>query len=98
MGQPISELDRTTVDEVAIFTLDRNLMSMGTVAFDEAPDDPGPDDFPARLAAEIFAGDTAINRVYIAANVVQVTRHRGWDDATLDAVGATIADLFRFYD
>jgi hypothetical protein len=97
VGQPISELDRTTVGDVAIFTLDRNLTSMGTVAFDEAPSDPGPDDFPALLASRIFDADVAINRVYLAANVVQVTRQRGWDDEALDAVGSLIADLFRFY-
>jgi hypothetical protein len=98
VGQPILELDRTTVDDVAIFTLDRNLASMGTVSFDEAPDEADGDDFPAILASRIFALDAAINRVYVAANVVQVTRHRGWDDASLDAVGAVITDLFRFYD
>ncbi len=98
MGQPIVELDRTMVDGVAVFTLDRNLTSMATRAFDGAPDDPDGDDFPAILAARIFAQDRAITRVYLAANVVQVTRPRGWDDASLDAVGEIITDLFRFYD
>jgi hypothetical protein len=97
VGQPIAELDRTTVGDVAIFTLDRNLTSMGTRSFDEAPVDPDGDDFPAILASRILAGDAAINRVYLAANVAQVTRHRGWDDASLDAVGTIIAHLFRFY-
>jgi len=98
VGQPILELDRTTVDDVAIFTLDRNLASMGTVSFDETPDVQDGEDFPAILASRIFGLDGAINRVYIAANVVQVTRHRGWTDDSLDAVGEVIANLFRFYD
>ncbi len=98
MGQPIAELDRTTVDGVAVFTLDRNLTSMATRSFDEAPAAPDADDFPSILAARIFAHDPAITRVYAAANVVQVTRPRGWDDDSLDAVAAIITDLFRFYD
>ena len=97
MGQPIAELDRTTVGDVAVFTLDRNLTSMATRSFDAAPETPDGDDVPAILAARIFAGDVAVNRVYAAANVVQVTRRRGWDEATLDAVGDTIAELFRYY-
>jgi len=97
MGQPIEELDRTTVDDVAIFTLDRNVTSMATRSFDEAPAGPNVDDFAAILAAKIFEIDPAINRVYAAANVVQVTRRRGWDDASGSAVGVVIGDLFRFY-
>jgi len=98
VGQPIAELERTTVGDVAIFALDRNLTSMGMWGFDEDPGGDQGDDFPAILASRIFAGDVAINRVYLAANVVQVTRHRGWDDTSLDTVGSVIGDLFRFYD
>ena len=98
MGQPIEELDRTTVGDVTIFTLDRNLTSMGTRAFDESPVNPDDDDFAAILATEIFGSDPAINRVYAAANAVQVTRRRGWDDASSGAVASVITRLFRFYD
>lgn len=97
MGQPIQELDRTTIGDVTVFTLDRNLTSMGTRAFDETPTDPDPDDVAAILATRILESDPAINRVYAAANAVQVTRRRGWDEASVSAVGAVIADLFRFY-
>ena len=98
MGQPIVELDRTFVGDVAILTLDRNLTSMATRSFDEAPADPGTDDFTATLAGRIFAADSGIARVYAAANVVQVTRTGGWDDAAEVSVAAVIADLYRFYD
>ena len=97
MGQPIEELDRATVGDVTIFTLDRNLASMGTYSFDEAPAEPNPDDFVAILASKIFDSDPAINRVYVAANAVQVTRRRGWDGASKGSVGTVITDLFRFY-
>jgi hypothetical protein len=97
MGQPIVELDRTTVGDVTIFTLDRNLASMGTYSFDEAPVDPGADDFVAILAGKIFESDPAINRVYVAANAVQVTRRRGWDESSEGAIATTISDLFRYY-
>ncbi|MEN8233582.1 MAG: hypothetical protein ABFR89_01490 [Actinomycetota bacterium] len=98
MGQPIVELDRSTVGDVTIFTLDRNLASMGTRSFEKAPEDVDADDFPAVLAARILEQDVAINRVYVAANAVQVTRRRGWDDESADAVGETISGLFRFYE
>ena len=97
MGQPIVELDRTTVGDVTIFTLDRNPASMGTYSFDDVPAGPDPDDFVAILATRIFESDPAINRVYVAANAVQVTRRRGWDDASEATVAATINGLFQFY-
>ena len=74
MGQPIEELDRTSVGDVAIFTLDRNLTSMATRSFDEAPAAPDTDDFAAALAGRIFAADSEVTRVYAASNAVQVTR------------------------
>ena len=97
MGQPIEELDRATVGDVTIFTLDRNLASMGTYSFDEVPLEPSPDDFVEILATKILESDPAINRVYVAANAVQVTRRRGWDEASKGAVGTVISGLFRFY-
>ncbi len=97
MGQPIEELDRATVGDVTIFTLDRNLASMGTYSFDEAPVEPNSDDFVAILAGKIFESDPAINRVYVAANAVQVTRRRGWDDTSESTIGTVISELFRFY-
>jgi hypothetical protein len=98
LGQPIEELDRTSVGDVAIFTLDRNLTSMATRSFDEAPADPGTDDFTAALADRVFAADSDITRVYAASNAVQVTRTGGWDEAAQGAVSAVIANLYRFYD
>ena len=97
MGQPIEELDRARVGDVAIFTLDRNLTSMATRSFDEAPADPGADDFTASLAGRIFSADSDVTRVYAASNAVQVTRIGGWNDAAEAAVGTVIADLYRFY-
>ena len=98
MGQPIRELERTSVGDVAIFTLDRNLTSMATRSFDEAPTDPGTDDFTAVLAERIFAADSDVTRVYAAANALQVTRTGGWADDAEAAVGAVVASLYRFYD
>lgn len=98
MGQPIELLDRTVVGDVAIFTLDRNLTSMATRSFDEVPQDPGADDFGAILARRIFEADVGIDRVFIAANAVQVTRSAGWSGPAGQRIGAVIADLYRFYD
>jgi hypothetical protein len=98
LGQPIEELDRTSVGNVAIFTLDRNLTSMATRSFDEAPAVPGTDDFAAALAGRIFAADSDVTRVYAASNAVQVTRASGWDDDAELTVGRVIANLYRFYN
>ena len=98
LGQPIEELDRTSVGDVAIFTLDRNLTSMATRSFDEAPTDLNTDDFTAALAGRVFRADSAVTRVYAAANALQVTRTGGWDADAEAAVGAVIANLYRFYD
>jgi hypothetical protein len=98
LGQPIEELDRTSVGNVAIFTLDRNLTSMATRSFDEAPGVPGTDDFAAALAGRIFAADSDVTRVYAASNAVQVTRASGWDDDAELTVGRVIANLYRFYN
>jgi len=98
VGQPIESLDRTVVGNVAIFTLDRNLTSMATRSFDEAPVEPGPDDFAAILAGRIFGADREIDRVYIAANAVQVTRSAGWSSLAGQQIGEVIAALYRFYD
>jgi len=98
LGQPIKELERATVGDVAIFTLDRNLTSMATRSFDEAPSNPGADDFAAVLAGRILAADSAVTRVYAASNVVQVTRTGGWDNDAELTVARVIADLYRFYD
>lgn len=98
MGQPIESLDRTVVGDVAIFTLDRNLSSMATRSFDEAPVEPGPDDFAATLAGRIFGADPEIDRVYVAANAVQVTRSAGWSSSAVQQIGTVISGLYRFYD
>ena len=97
MGQPIEELDRTSVGDVAIFTLDRNLTSMATRSFDERPT-VGTDDYTAALAARIFAEDAAVTRVYAAANALQVTREGGWNDDAVAAVEAVITNLSRYYE
>ena len=98
VGQPIESLDRTVVGDVAIYTLDRNLTSMATLSFDEAPVEPGPDDFAEILAGRIFGADPEIDRVYVASNAVQVTRSAGWASSAVQRIGTVIADLYRYYD
>mgnify|MGYP001818640504 CR=1 FL=1 len=97
MGQPIEELDCTRVGDVAIFTLDRNLTSMATRSFDEEPT-VGTDDYTAALASHIFAADSAVIRVYAAANALQVTRDGGWNNDAVAAVERVITNLYRYYD
>jgi hypothetical protein len=98
VGETIEQRGRATVGEVVILTLDRNLTSMATRSFDHAPAEAPADDFVARLARRIFAADADVTRVYAAANVIQVTRTGGWDTDAEGAIGAVVADLYRFYD
>lgn len=97
MGQPIEELERTSVGDVLVFTLDRNLTSMATRSFDEEPT-AGTDDYTAALAARVFAADSAVTRVYAAANALQVTRAGGWNNDAEATVAAVITNLYRYYD
>lgn len=97
MGQTIDQRERTTVGDVVILTLDRNLTSMATRSFDESQSDVAVDDFVALLAQRVFAADPGVTRVYAAANVVQVTRTDGWDADTESVIDTIVADLYRFY-
>lgn len=98
MGETIEQRERTTVGDVVILTLDRNLTSMATRSFDDAPAEVAADDFVARLSHRIFAADADVTRVYAAANVIQVTRTGGWDADAEEVIGTVVADLYRFYD
>ena len=98
MGQTIEQGEPATVGDVVILTLDRNLTSMATRSFDQAPTEAPADDFVAVLAQRIFAADPDVTRLYAAANAIQVTRTGGWAPDTEAAVGAIVADLYRFYD
>jgi hypothetical protein len=101
VGQPIESLDRTVVGDVAIFTLDRNLTSMATRSFDQAPTEA-----PARRLRWpcSHSGSSPPTRtidtpVRIAANAIQVTRTGGWAvRIPRRRIGAIVADLYRFYD
>jgi len=98
VGETIDQRERTTVGDVVILSLDRNLTSMATRSFDESPSDVAVDDFTALLAQRVFAADAGVSRVYAAANAIQVTRADGWDADAEDAISAIVADLYRFYD
>lgn len=91
-------LDRTAVGDVIIFTLDRNVTSAAPRSFDEAPSALASEDSAVRLADRVFSVDTAVTRVYVASNIVQVTRSTSWNIETEQTIGAAIASLYRYYE
>ena len=97
MGQPIEELDRTSVGDVAIFAIDRGLTGMDGHAFDSAEAAETGHGFPALLAERLFRAVNGIERVFVFSNDVIVQRTDGWDEDPLDAASSVIEDLFRYY-
>ncbi|MCB2224075.1 MAG: hypothetical protein KQH83_07870 [Actinobacteria bacterium] len=95
MGQPIEILSTTVTGDVAMIATDRGVTGQAGASFRR--DGAGGEGFPALLAAELFAADDAVGRVFVASNQVVVERAGGWDDAVLDRVRAAITAFFVFY-
>jgi len=96
MGQPIEVLSTTILGEVALIHTDRSVTGQdGTVYLSRDDTD---DEFPGRLAAEIFDGADGITHVFVASNQVVVGRQGGWDDSALERVTGIVTDFFVFYD
>jgi hypothetical protein len=96
MGQPI-EVSSQVVGDSAVFDTDRSITGQDGSEFTSAAEAAATDGFPAVLAQRLFAGDPAISAVFIASNVVTVTRPGGWDDATLATANQIVSDFFVFY-
>ena len=64
MGQRIQIDTTTVVDRSAIFVTDRSLTGTDGEGFSSVADTDGVDTFPAKLAAELFEVDPALDRVY----------------------------------
>lgn len=97
MGQRIELRSATVIGDVALFDTDRSITGQDGIGF-ESPDAAAGDEFPYRLAAELFAGDDAVDHVYIASNQVSVRRRDAWDAEVVAALGGVITDFFVFYE
>lgn len=97
MGQIIS-VAGTTLGATAIFEADRSLSGQDGGSYESSPDTAEDTTFPARLAAEIFAADPGVTRVFVGSNGIVVHRDNPWSDPELERIGSVIEDFFVFYD
>jgi hypothetical protein len=94
MGQPMQVFSTTVVDDIAMFATDRIVTGQDGASF--SPGDGG-EEFPARLAAEVFAADDAVEHVFVASNQVVARRRGGWDAGRTAAVAEVITGFFVHY-
>ena len=97
MGQTI-EVTSVLMGEVALFDTDRTMTGQDGRGFDSVAATSGDTTTAARLAAALFQGDPAINRVYVLSNQVTVRQTGEWSDETAAAAAGVVRDFFIFYD
>ncbi len=96
MGQPI-QVAATRLDDVVMFDTDRSISGQDGASFASAEEAAETAEFPAQLAARLFAGDSAVNHVFVASNQVVVRKRGGWTDDDVAAASQVIADFFLYY-
>jgi hypothetical protein len=96
MGQAIT-VGATVAGNAAIFDANRSISGQDGGAYTSAAEATEDEGFPARLAAEIFAGDSRVTSVYAGSNGIVVVRQGGWDDPSLQSTVSVIEDFFVFY-
>jgi hypothetical protein len=97
MGQRIELRSTTVLGEVALYDTDRSVTGQDGTAYSSEAEASAGDDFPDRLATEIFGADDAVSHVFIASNQVSVRREGGWGGSSADGIGSVISDFFVFY-
>jgi len=98
LGQTIQILKTSIVDKVAMFDTDRSLTGQDGHSYATLAEAEEAETFPAQLAARLFAGDSAVDNVYLFSNVISVARLRGWDEEGQAIAEATIRDFFVVYE
>lgn len=96
MGQLI-DVSSTVVGGTAIFDTDRSITGQDGAEFRSAEAAGEGETFPHKLAQRLFATDSAIESVFVASNVVTVSRSGGWPDAAVAALSQEVRDFFLFY-
>jgi hypothetical protein len=97
MGQTIEIWDADVVGDVMMVSTDRSLTGQDGESY-QPGDAIGPDgNFPAQLAARLFASDAAVDHIYVMSNVLSVRRRGGWDDTSEAAAKSVITAFFNFY-
>ena len=97
MGQRIEIDDARVVDDTLIVSTNRSLTGTDGEGFDTVEDTEAVDTFGAQAAAELFGSDDAVARVYVASNVLVISRTGGWDDQSAISAQKVIEEFFLFY-
>ena len=97
MGQRIEIDDARVVDDTLIVSTNRSLTGTDGEGFDTVEDTEAFDTFGAQAAAELFGSDDAVARVYVASNVLVISRTGGWDDQSATSAQKVIEEFFLFY-
>lgn len=95
MGQPIEVLSTTILGDVALIDTDRSITGQDGTVYSSR--DEVDEEFPGRLAAEIFDGAEGITHVFVASNQVVAGREGGWDANALEKVTGIVTEFFVFY-
>ncbi|NNC92580.1 MAG: hypothetical protein HKN80_08820 [Acidimicrobiia bacterium] len=96
MGQIINVTGTVTGDS-AIFEADRSLSGQDGESFESIEATVDNTSFPARLAARVFAADTAVSGVFTGSNGVVIQRRDGWSEPDVARIGTVIEEFFVFY-
>lgn len=97
MGQTI-EVKTVLLGEVAVFDTDRSVSGQDGEGFDSVTAAQDGATTAARLAAEVFGSEAAINHVYVLSNQVTVRRSGAWSNESAGKIAAVIRDYFIFYE
>lgn len=97
MGQRIEIDGARVVDDSVIVSTNRSLTGTDSEGYDTAAETEGVDTFGAKVAAELFASDDSLTRVFVESNVVVLARGGGWDDTNVASATKVIEDFFLFY-
>lgn len=97
MGQRIEIDDVRVVDDSVIISTNRSLTGTDGEGYDAAQETDGVDTFGAKVAAELFASDGTVSRVFVESNVAVVARTGGWDEGAVASTKKVIEDFFLFY-
>jgi ferredoxin--NADP+ reductase len=95
MGQLIA-VEPRVVEDLLLLSCDRSLTGQDGVAFESADQAAAGTTPPGVLTRRLFAGDTAIDHVYVHSSEVVVRRRGGWDQDSINTASHILSNLFVF--
>ena len=97
MGQTI-EVNTVLLGDIAVFDTDRSVTGQDGRGFDSVSDAQSGATTANQLAARLFAGESAVDHVFVLSNQVTVRRTGGWSEESAGRAAAIIRDFFIFYE